>query len=286
MNNLKRDLHFIMQLLVISVILKIVHNSAAICCILLIDEDEQTPRKFYSILDNPEDPSKWRDLISYRVNRDFINDVEKRKILDKLARNIKLIYSEYSGNSKKRCRDVNHWINEKIKELEDNNPKGDLSIYSTTVFNDIIWNNIGADPIACKREKEPYKTENVEIMKKLDDYCEIRDNVRCNVLKNEDACLKYNIYIRDKKEKFSKEMKQFCDSSGCNWNSYNFGENCTLDKMDDTFREINCDALYKKAEMQKPAPTIKGRSPLEIGFFIIVSFMLFYLFILFLERVK
>ncbi|KMZ77063.1 hypothetical protein PVIIG_05244 [Plasmodium vivax India VII] len=249
-----------------------------------IDEKKELPHEFYSRLNEPENASEWHDLITYRVIRKTIDDVKIEQILDKLARNIKLIKYGYSENHKKRCRDVNHWFNEQIKTYKGKNRTSILS-YATSVFNDIKWNS-GKEERVCVINEKPYSSENADLMKELDDYCEIRDNNRCNVLKNKTECIKYNSYINRKKKYFSDEKNRICAHSGCSWNDYIIGENCTLERMDDTFRKINCEGLYKEAEIQEPAPTIKGRSPLEIGSFIIVSFILFYLFILFLEKVK
>ncbi|SCA60438.1 VIR protein [Plasmodium vivax] len=247
-----------------------------------INEDEQIPHKFYSRLDDPASISILDNLGLSQAYLSFVKHRESKEILAQLARNIKLIISEYSGNHEKRCRDINYWMNEKIRTSEDKIVR-EITSEATGVFNYVKWNKVGKDPIVCKRKDDPYKTNNVEIMKKLDDYCEIRDNIGCNVLKNKNECLKYNKYIKKKKQEFTSYMQVAC-SNNCNRNEYKIDDNCTLNDMDLTFPEINCEVLYKKEEIQEPVPVKKERSPLEIGFFIIVSFILFYLFILFLEK--
>ncbi|CAI7722616.1 Plasmodium vivax Vir protein, putative [Plasmodium vivax] len=251
-----------------------------------IDEKEQIPHIFDSRLDYYADKSILNKLDLRPIFSIFANHDKTKEILAQLARNIELIFSEYPENPEKRCRDINYWMDQKIATPGNKIGEDDLKNACVSVFNEIKWNKGKlTGTVVCGRNENPYSSKNdKKLMKALDDYCEIRDNVRCNVLKNEDACLKYNIYMRDKKEKFTMEMKLICDSPGCSWNSYSFGENCALDKMDDTFREINCEALYKKADTKEPLPVEKERSPLEIGFFIIVSFILFYLLILFLEK--
>ncbi|CAG9485817.1 unnamed protein product [Plasmodium vivax] len=229
-----------------------------------IDENEQTPKIFENRMNEPEDESKWSDLIAYKAYRQFINDEAKKKVLDKLARNIKLIKSEYSGSRKKRCRDVNHWINEKIKTLENNKSERDLKDTSYTIFNEIKWNGENKDKV-CNRDEEPYPNKDVDLMKELDDYCEIRDNNLCNVLKDKNECSKYNSYVNRKKQYFSDEKNQICDTSDCSKINYTIDANCTLNNMDNTFRKINCDCLYKTEELKKIYDTIKERSPLEIG---------------------
>ncbi|SCA59607.1 VIR protein [Plasmodium vivax] len=210
-----------------------------------IDEDKQIPKKFYSRLDAAEDPSKWQDLTTYRALRSSIGNEEEKNILDKLARNIKIIITEYSGNTKKRCRDVNHWINEKIKTLEGKKLGSDVRPYSYSVFNDVKWNGINSEKV-CDRDDKLYSSLNAELMKELDDYCEIRDNNGCNVLKNKNECLKFNSYIKRKKEYFSGQITNNCNPPDCKLEDYKIDENCSLYNTDITFPEINCDVLYKK----------------------------------------
>ncbi|KMZ78360.1 hypothetical protein PVIIG_01138 [Plasmodium vivax India VII] len=248
-----------------------------------IEAEEQIPYKFYSRLNDYEDASKLEKLNSKSAILPFVSNEECKKNLAQLARNIRLIISEYPENYVKRCRDINNWLNGKIETCK-STYKEDIYSGAIAVFNDVKWNT-GNRGMVCKIEKDPYGTEHVELKKALDDYCEIRNNIRCNIFKNNDECLKYNIYIKKKKQYFSDEMSKICATPECNLKNYEIGDNCTFKNMDDTFREINCEGLYKE-ELKKTDVIIKGRSPLEIGFFIIVSFMLFYLFILFLEKVK
>ncbi|SCA83404.1 VIR protein [Plasmodium vivax] len=247
-----------------------------------IDKEKQIPNTFYKKLDDPQDTSILERLESYSAIKTLIEHEESRRILAKLARNINLIISEYPENHVKRCRDINYWFHEKIKTC---NTKcdADLSSDSTTVFNDIKWEKENGERV-CERKENPYSSENAKLMKDLDDYCEIRDNNGCNALKNKNECLNFNKYIRERKEYFSSQKRVTCKTSDCNKNDYTIDASCTLNDMDLTFPEINCEALYKKEELLKPVPASKERSPLEIGFFIIVSFILFYLFILFLEK--
>ncbi|CAG9485710.1 unnamed protein product [Plasmodium vivax] len=215
-----------------------------------IDDKKQIPNIFYSRLDNHENVSNLNNLSSYSGIRSLIPNEESRHILAKLARNIKLIISEYSGNRKKRCRDVNYWFDEKIKNYTDKDKK-DIAGCATSVCNDVMWNKIGEDKIVCLRKENPYQTNHAYLMKKLDDYCEIRDNNGCNVLKNINECLKYNKYIKKKKHEFTTDIQDIC-STNCNRNEYKIDDNCTLNDMDLTFPEINCEVLYKKEVLQEP----------------------------------
>ncbi|CAG9475300.1 unnamed protein product [Plasmodium vivax] len=245
-----------------------------------INDKEPLPHKFYDRLDTRQVTSILDSLKSISAYKTLIKYEESRLILAMLARNLKLIITHYPENREKRCRDVNHWIN---KELSKHESKEKISDYVLAIFNDIKWPTV-IDEKVCEKKEDPYSSENPKLMKELDDYCEIRDTNGCNVLKNKNQCLKFNSYISGKKEYFFSKIKDICRTPDCKKNNYTIDDNCSLDNMDDTFREINCDVLYKKLESQEPAPIIKERSPLEIGFFIIVSFILFYLFILFLEK--
>ncbi|SCO74584.1 Plasmodium vivax Vir protein, putative [Plasmodium vivax] len=204
-----------------------------------IDENKQIPRIFYNRLDKHEDISSLYRLLT---NKAFLILVEKDKIkeiLAKLLRNIRLIFSEYSGNHEKRCREVNHWINKEIKAYKDEN-REDISSYVLTVFNDVKLKTVNRNMI-CNRNENPYRTDYVDLLKELDDYCEIRDNNGCNALKNKNECEKYNSYIRGMKEHFSSQINEKCIAPKCNRNEYKIDDSCTLNNMDLTFPEINCE---------------------------------------------
>ncbi|SCA59613.1 VIR protein [Plasmodium vivax] len=249
-----------------------------------IEENKQIPKIFYDELDKPEPLSNFRSSNAYRTIIVWGINSDMEEILAKLLRNVRIIKSKYSGNHKKRCRDVNHWFKGKIKSYEPSKKK-DISDHATAVFNEVKWNTL-YNNIVCKNDQEhPYEDDHDEIMKKLDDYCEIRDNIQCSVLINEAECLKYNKYIMKKKEELTSEMQRICRGDNyCKLKDYTIGNNCTFNNVDNTFSKINCEGLYKTEKLKKTYDTIKERSPLEIGFFIIVSFILFYLFILFLEK--
>ncbi|CAI7722635.1 PIR protein [Plasmodium vivax] len=246
-----------------------------------IDEEKQVPYIFYELLDNHEDASDLNSLATYKSISTWGDTKKIEDILAKLLRNVRLIKSIYHENSKKRCRDVNHWFNEKIKTYDDRNRKS-FSDYAMAVLNEVKWNT-GNNNIVCKRDETPYPTNHVDLMKKLDDYCEIRNNLKCDNFENYEEFLRYNTYIKQKRQFFTSKMQEIGSQTGFKWDKYTIDCKCTLNDLDLTFREINCDDLYKE-ELQRLARITKVRSPLEIGFFIIVSFILFYLFILFLEK--
>ncbi|KMZ91109.1 hypothetical protein PVMG_04881 [Plasmodium vivax Mauritania I] len=250
-----------------------------------INENEEIPKIFYMKLNEPNGEPKYHDLVSYNANRRLMENSEKIEILDKLSRNIKLLNTVYTENLEKRCRDLNHWINEKIKKLEDRESWGDLKTNSLGIFND-IKNKTQEGLWVCGRKDKLYSPQNAELMKELDDYCEIRDKYGCDLSEDNKDCLKCNKYIMNKKQEFTRKMQCICSNDNCSWTGYTINTKCSLNNMNITFPEINCKGLDKKEELQESVTVIKKYSPLEIGFFILVFFILFYFFTLFLEKVK
>ncbi|CAG9485832.1 unnamed protein product [Plasmodium vivax] len=206
-----------------------------------IDSIKQIPNIFSSRLDEPEKASNLNKLITSIASSSlsFVQHEENIKLLAQLARNIKLIVSEYPENYVKRCRDINYWFNEKIKTYKVIT-KEDIYSDSTAVFNDILWPKSNKK-IVCVQNEKPYSPNNAKLMKELDDYCEIRDNNGCNALKNKNECLKYNSYISGKKKYFSSQIKNICSPPNCNEKDYKIDANCTLNDFDLTFPEINCE---------------------------------------------
>ncbi|CAG9485491.1 unnamed protein product [Plasmodium vivax] len=228
-----------------------------------IKEDEQIPNEFYRRLNKPEDASKLKELITNiaELSLSFVSKEESKKLLAQLARNIRLITSDYPDNYVKRCRDINYWFHEQIKTCKTECDKG-LSSDSTAVFNDIKWKKENGERV-CERKEHPYSSGNAKLMKKLDDYCEIRDNNECNAVTNKNQCIKCNKYIKKKKEEFTNAMEGICKKD-CGWDKYTIACRCTLNDMDLTFPVKNCDELFKE-------PEIKKHSFLEIGFFVIFT---------------
>lgn len=249
-----------------------------------IKDEDQISYIFYKKLDDPEDISKLDELKSKITITQFLKHYESKIILAKLVRNIKLIVSKYSGNYEKRCRDVNHWINEEMSKYESKNLSEKISGSVLGVFNDIKWKKGDQDVRVCERVPNVYRHNAEAMMKKLDDYCESRDTLRYAIYKNNDECLRYNRYIRRNRKYFSNELYTICNTYGCKINGYKINDSCSLDKIDDTFREINCEELYKNEELQNPVSISKEHSYVEIGFFIAVSFILFYFFLTFLDK--
>ncbi|KMZ95996.1 hypothetical protein PVNG_02845 [Plasmodium vivax North Korean] len=249
-----------------------------------IDETKQIPYKFSNILDNPESVEKLKTLETSTAILLLATHNKSRELLAKLARNIELIFPNYRENYHKRCKDINYWLDKKIPEYEAIS-KEKISSVATMVFNVIKWPKEKGNQVCFRREK-PYSSENDELMKELDDYCEIRDKNGCNILINNKDCLKCNNYIKKMKQHFTSKMQGISSQTDCKWDKYTINCKCTLNDMDSTFPKISCKGLSEAEELKETVPVIKVYSPLEIGFFIIVFFILFYLFILFLEKVK
>ncbi|SCA60162.1 Plasmodium vivax Vir protein, putative [Plasmodium vivax] len=236
-----------------------------------IVEDVQIPNIYYSILDKPHVRSILNNLISFSAVKIWIKYEETWEILAKLARNIELINSDYPDNREKRCRDVNHWINEEMSKYESKETNEKISSYVLAIFNDIKWKKRNIERV-CERKEKPYPTDHANLMKELDDYCEIRNNVKCDEFENYEEFLKYNTYIKQKRQYFRSKMEEIrSEKTHFKWDKHTIGCKCTLNDLDLTFREINCDGLFKEEELKRLALNTKGRSPLEVGFFIIFT---------------
>ncbi|CAG9485775.1 unnamed protein product [Plasmodium vivax] len=210
-----------------------------------INEQEQIPRLFYKRLDVHEDASNLSNLVSNTAFLSVVTHDKSKNILAQLARNIKLIASEYPENYVKRCRDINYWMDEKITTPQNSILASDLKSSCYFVFNDIKWPTVPGKRV-CERKEKPYSSGDAKLMKELDDYCEIRNNVRCYKFENYEQILRYNAYIKEKREYFRSKMKVICQQNNCTWDDYKIDNKCTLNDLDITFRAIDCDDLYKE----------------------------------------
>ncbi|SBT58569.1 PIR Superfamily Protein [Plasmodium ovale wallikeri] len=245
-----------------------------------ITEENLAPQKFYSHLNLDQDESILKTLKSQAPITIFLDDVKVKKLLSKIVRNIRLIDSHYSDSREKRCKVLNYWVDGQINEYEKNPGKESMTSlkqYIDSVFNDIFLKESKRKNV-CTRQENVYGTTQKELKKELDEFCENRESLKCNIWKGDDECAEYNNYIRQKKQIFT-EKKTSCQSNDCHIN-----DNCTLINLDLTFREINCSGLYDQKELQKMEYTTSKYTSLEIGFFIIVSLLLFFCIYLFLSK--
>ncbi|SBT83067.1 PIR protein [Plasmodium ovale] len=245
-----------------------------------ITEENLAPQKFYSLLNLDEDESILKTLKSHIAITAFLDDVKTKKILSKIVRNIRLIDSHYSDSREKRCKVLNYWVDDQINEYEKN--PGQESIrslkqYIDSVFNDIFLKEPKYENV-CTRQENVYGSTQKELKKELDEFCENRESLKCNIWKGDNECSEYNNYIREKKQSFT-EKKTICQRNDCHIN-----DNCTLINLDLTFREINCSGLYDKEKLETMEYTKSKYTSLEIGFFIIVSLLLFFCVYLFLSK--
>ncbi|SCP05939.1 PIR protein, partial [Plasmodium ovale] len=243
-----------------------------------IKDEDQIPYKFYKRLEEPGDISKLKDLNSYSTISLFTTYRETEVILAKLKNNIELIRSEYFDNYKKRCTDLNFWLDKELRAYNLRPQKDGISSSITSIFNDIQWGKIHNDRI-CTRTESQYSPEKSSLMKDLGDFCENRENLRCNILKNVNECLEYNNYIDKKKNHFLSEKKNLCENDGCRIN-----DTCTLSNVDITFPKINCNALYNMEKLEHHENVTSKYSSLEIGFFVFVSFLGLYVLCIFLYK--
>ncbi|SBT56987.1 PIR Superfamily Protein [Plasmodium ovale wallikeri] len=242
-----------------------------------IREKDQTPHKFDNELNNTADESSLQNLSVYGVIQALDPGPAAISLLAKSLQNIELIRTKYSDSAPKRCRDVNYWFDKEIENRESEKEYRNISSCAITLFNDIQWKKVNND-IICKRVKSTYSTKLNDLRKKLDDFCEIRDNLRCTMLKGFDDCLQYTNYIEKKKKEFSLETN-LCKENNCK-----IDKKCTLDNIDVTFPNINCHALYNMQKKVHNELVATKYSSLEIGFFLILSFFAIFLILLFISK--
>ncbi|SBS95078.1 PIR Superfamily Protein [Plasmodium ovale curtisi] len=243
-----------------------------------IKDDEQIPFKFYKEL---EEKSNIPTLNGLSATNSIINlfcdYTSVKTLLAKSLRNIELIRKKYSNSATKRCRDVNYWTDENIEKNSSNAEFKDVDICLTTLFNEIKWNKEDLNGI-CKRETSTYSSEIKKLRKYLDDFCEIRNNLRCTMLEEFKECLKYNSYIEKKKNEFLVKT-HLCKDNSCVIN-----KKCSLNNIDVTFPSINCYELHNMNREDQKEHITTNYSSLEIGFFLILSFLALILISLLLSK--
>ncbi|SBS82116.1 PIR Superfamily Protein [Plasmodium ovale curtisi] len=241
-----------------------------------INVNEHVPNIFYNLLKSNENLYDLQNLKSNAVINGWNPNNEGKDVLRKLAKNIELIRSKYSKNYEKRCRDLNFWLDDEIKTYQKKPNHEKISSLITTVFNDFAWD--GTNKKVCNREENVYLSNAKSLMKELDDFCEIRDNIRCSIWDKYSDCLKYNYYVKTQARIFS-ERKELCGNESCQIN-----DNCTLSNMDATFREINCNELYGVPKLDQMKLKGTKYTTIEIGFFIVITFLLVFLIFHFLRK--
>ncbi|SBT57285.1 PIR Superfamily Protein [Plasmodium ovale wallikeri] len=243
-----------------------------------IKEEEQIPSKFYTELEEESDISTLDALSTTKsIIISYCDYFSVKTLLAKSRRNIELIRKKYSNNSTKRCRDVNYWTDKNIEKNSSNAEFKEVDICLTTLFNEIKW-NIKDNDIICKREKSIHTADVRELRKDLDDFCEIRNNLRCTMLEEFKECVKYNNYIEKKKNEFLVK-KHLCKDNSCV-----IDKKCSLSNIDVTFPSINCYELHNVKKENQKEPIATNYSSLEIGFFLILSFLAIFLIYLFLSK--
>ncbi|SBT02375.1 PIR Superfamily Protein [Plasmodium ovale curtisi] len=243
-----------------------------------IKDDEQIPFKFYLELEEMSSIPTLNGLSATNIIIiSYCNNESARKLLAKIRRNIELIRKKYSNSATKRCRDVNYWTDENIEKNSSNAEFKEVHICLTTLFNEIKWNTQDKTGI-CKRVTSNYSPEIKKLRKNLDDFCEIRDNLRCTMLISLNECLKYNNYIQKKRNDFLGK------TNICEGNSCIIDEKCSLSNIGVTFPSINCYELHNVKREDQKEPITTNYSSLEIGFFLIFSFLALFLISLFLFK--
>ncbi|SBT55262.1 PIR Superfamily Protein [Plasmodium ovale wallikeri] len=243
-----------------------------------IKEEEQIPSKFYRELNIKADPSRLNGLsTTYSIINSFCNYSSVKTLLAKSLRNIELIRENYVDSATKRCRDVNYWFDKETETIQSEGERNSVSSCAISLFNEIKWKKQDPHGI-CKREKSIHATHERELRKNLDDFCEIRNNLRCTMLEGFNECSMYNNYIQKKKVDFLGK-KNLCKDNSCK-----IDDKCKLANMDITFPSINCHELHNVKKEEQKEHITRNYSSLEIGFFLILSFLAFFLIFLFLSK--
>ncbi|SBS91032.1 PIR protein [Plasmodium ovale] len=207
------------------------------------------------------DTTVFGDLPSSKFDKKFQEDIEYKTLetfektkteqrelntwIDKFKEKlIKYFNEEYKSWPKdiyqKRCRDLDYWVRkvrEKIFELLKTDPQlAECVLRFQEGIPPIFEKNVY---FKCNRYEDSL-TE-LEVRKKLDDYCENRDYIKEKIdeKKNKDFCLIYNTYNRENDELFNKD-------SACKQEYYEpehciIHDKCTIKNKFETFPQIDCD---------------------------------------------
>ncbi|SBT83562.1 PIR protein [Plasmodium ovale] len=206
------------------------------------------------------DTTVFGDLPSSKFDIKFQEDIEYKRLetfekkkteqhelntwIDKFKEKlIKYFNEEYKSWPKdiyqKRCRDLDYWVrkvHKKISELLIDPRLTDCALRFQKDVPPIFEKNVD---FKCNRYEDSL-TE-LEVRKKLDDYCENRDYIKEKIdeKKNKDFCLIYNTYNREYNELFNND-------SACKQEYYEpehciIHDKCTIKNKFETFPQIDCD---------------------------------------------
>lgn len=169
----------------------------------------------------------------------------------------------------KRCRDLDYWVFKvegKMSDLSKN-----LNLFNTIFLFQkdvpLIFNKI-KDP-ECVRNKDTLN--NLEVRKKLDDYCENRDyiNEKMKIENNKHFCLKYFKYISENEDFFFNNEESRCKHQHFKRTHCIIHDKCTIEDRSATFPKIECD-IYDTSYVSENNYLLKKlllATPIILGIF-------------------
>lgn len=148
--------------------------------------------------------------------------------------------------SPKRCRNLNYHINYLIfqiyqKELDYKNEE-DQKLFKSSI--ESLKKNIKSlfavsEKINCERDEKDY-TSSMNIVKKLDDYCENRDHLRSVIKDKKEKCQDLIDYVNKKYDCFFNNDSCIIDIDAEEKKTFAISDDCTLYNIPKTFSYFEC----------------------------------------------
>ncbi|SBT02428.1 PIR Superfamily Protein [Plasmodium ovale curtisi] len=156
---------------------------------------------------------------------------------------------------KKRCEDLNYWINyiidllQQIKKMYGRKRGSHIHIGFIANVKEQI-KNLFTEPLhfQCKRDERDYTNE-ITLRKKLSDYCENRDHLFMTT-RNDKNCEKLSEFINRKYNCFFNEDTCIIDDYPRENNLLDISSNCSFYNILSTFPYLTCDKYREKYRIQ------------------------------------
>ncbi|SBS95054.1 PIR Superfamily Protein [Plasmodium ovale curtisi] len=197
---------------------------------------------------------KWKQVTDFST---FENAVNLNKKIDDMEKwilhfdgEIVNIYDAKSMGTlshmlKKRCRDLNFYINYVLHHIPKITKDSENSAQLKAQFQNFIkakfmaWEKFNSmATFKCKLEMKEY-TDKMYIIKALDDYCENRNALKNKLhVYNKKACCQYANHINSNKSSFSDLI--LADKVKKDDKDFNIEDKCTLEKFGETFPSVVC----------------------------------------------
>ncbi|SBT56208.1 PIR Superfamily Protein [Plasmodium ovale wallikeri] len=206
--------------------------------------------QYHIYLPSLEFDKKFQTDVEYENFQDFKKTVTTKIVLNQWIDKFKDKLEEYLNEEikslsenlrEKRCRDLDYWVRKvgvKISDLS-----GDPQLFDSILrFQEHI-------PAVFKKKRD-YKCvrnddsiNNLEVRKKLDDYCENREYIHglMKTENNKNFCLKYSKYIKENEIFFLNNEKSKCTNEYLKPKHCIINEKCTIENKTITFPEIKCE---------------------------------------------